>query len=59
MGSAEPELETVRDAPEKVFAPVNVCVPLRCAVSESKYAEAIAVPCQVPALIVPSPVIFD
>ena len=36
-----------------VFAPVKVCVPLRCAVSESRYAEAMAVPFQVPAEIVP------
>ena len=36
-----------------VFAPVKVCVPLRCAVSEARYAEATAVPCHVPAAIVP------
>ena len=42
---------------EKVLAPVNVCVPLRCAVSESKLADDIVVPFQTPLVIVPSSVI--
>ena len=41
-----------------VLPPVKVCTPVRCAVSESKYAEAIAVPCQVPVPIVPTVVIL-
>ena len=36
IGSEALELETVREAAVKVFAPVNVCVPLRWAVSASK-----------------------
>ena len=43
---------------ENVFAPLKVCVPLRCAVSASRYAEAIAVPCHTPVAMVPTAVIF-
>ena len=41
----------------KVLVPVNVCVVDRCAVSLSRYADAILVPCQVPVPIVPNFVI--
>ena len=43
---------------ENVLTPLNVCVPDKCAVSESKYALAIAVPFQVPVPIVPKVVIL-
>ena len=42
-----------------VFAPLNVCVSVRWAVFDDKYASAMAVPCQVPVPIVPTVVIFE
>ena len=37
-----------------VFSPLNVCDPDKWAVSASRYAEATAVPCQVPVPMVPT-----
>ena len=51
----EPKSEAdVADSLPKVFAPVNVCVPDKWAVSASKYALAITSPFQTPVPIVPT-----